>query len=337
MPIRFRNRYIPLKDDFDTDISLQRREIISVDKGVICESTFSNNYFKYDIEVEDNHNYFCDGILVHNSNSSIFLGDDGLVHAGSRKRELGVESDKDNAGFYKWVLTQDNLCQFVKDNPHLRLFGEWLVPHTLRTYRDDAWHKLYVFDVYDHNQDRFLTYEEYKPMLEEYNIEYIPCLWKINNPTVDMLLDLLPKNTYLIKDGEGFGEGIVVKNYDYVNKYGRVVWGKIVANEFRDTKAKISKLNAMEGQVSIEETIINKCCTEEFIKKEYHKMLIQLENEGKEWDNKCIPELLGRIWKEFIEEETYEFVKKHKLPTINFRTLNGLCTRKIKNTLTEIF
>lgn len=54
-------------------------------------------------------------------------------------------------------------------------------------------------------------------------------------------------------------------------------------------------------------------------------------------DNKCIPELLGRIWKEFIEEETYEFVKKHKLPTINFRTLNGLCTRKIKNTLTEIF
>lgn len=274
---------------------------------------------------------------IDGTNASVYLGDDGIVHAGSRKRELGVESDQDNAGFYKWVLTQDNLCQFVKDNPHLRLFGEWLVPHALKTYRDDAWKKLYVFDVYDHNQNRFLTYDEYKLLLEKYNIEYIPCLWKIKNPTIDMLLDLLPKNTYLIKDGEGFGEGIVVKNYNYINKYGNVIWGKLVSNEFRDTKAKNSNLKTIESKVSIEENIIDKCCTEAFIRKEYNKMLLQLENEDREWDNKCIPELLGRIWKEFIDEETYEFVKKHKMPTINFRTLNGLCIRKIKHTLTEIF
>ena len=40
-----------------------------------------------------------------------------------------------------------NLLEYLKANPTHRLFGEWLIPHRLRTYRDDAWKRFYVFDV----------------------------------------------------------------------------------------------------------------------------------------------------------------------------------------------
>ena len=32
----------------------------------------------------------------------------------------------------------------------------------------------------------------------------------------------------------GIGEGIVIKNYSYKNKYYRVVWAKMVTDEFKE-------------------------------------------------------------------------------------------------------
>ena len=80
---------------------------------------------------------------------------------------------------------------FLKSHPELRLYGEYLVPHTLKTYYDEAWNKFYVFDVV--NESGYLPYEEYKAMLDEYDIEYIPPLCKIVNPVFDNLVELLDK------------------------------------------------------------------------------------------------------------------------------------------------
>ncbi|MGL5507356.1 MAG: RNA ligase family protein, partial [Paraclostridium sp.] len=94
--------------------------------------------------------------------------ENGIVQGGSRKRHLSL--DFDNAGFYFWLTRKENIETFFNDYPNLRLFGEYLVPHTVKTYRDDAWRKFYVFDVYDNDTNRFLHYNEYKDLLEEYKI-----------------------------------------------------------------------------------------------------------------------------------------------------------------------
>jgi hypothetical protein len=67
-------------------------------------------------------------------------------------------------------------------------------------------------------------------------------------------MTLLDKNTHLMQDGE-IGEGIVIKNYDYVNKWGRVVWAKIVRNEFKERHVKNSGAIVREGTQGIEEAI----------------------------------------------------------------------------------
>ena len=51
-------------------------------------------------------------------------------------------------------------------------------------------------------------------------------------------------------------EGIVIKNYDYLNNYGRKVWVKIVATEFfgikqetRDKRHNAKKNNPSENEI----------------------------------------------------------------------------------------
>ena len=101
---------------------------------------------------------------IDGTNAQIWWDDLHGIQAGSRNRTLSLE--KDNAGFFKWVLENDALCGMMNHLPYLRLYGEWLVPHTLRTYLDSAWRDFYVFDVMDEN-DRYLPYEEYKELLDD--------------------------------------------------------------------------------------------------------------------------------------------------------------------------
>lgn len=274
---------------------------------------------------------------IDGTNANCWLGEDGIVYAGSRNRLLDESSKGDNAGFCKWVRSQDNIKRFFEDNPSLRLYGEWLVPHSLKTYRDSAWRQFYVFDVYDDITDKPLHFKEYSALLEAYGIEYIPPISIINTPTEQQLLHIMKEqNTYLIEDGKGVGEGIVIKNYGYVNPYGNVVWAKMISNEFKDIHRKTMGANEIDI-VSIEERIVDKFFTESLIEKEYNKILLILENKGETFTNKHIPMLLSLIYNEFLTEEITEIVKKFKNPTVNFRRLNGLCIAKIKNTLKEVF
>lgn len=265
------------------------------------------------------------------TNASAWLAD-GVVQAGSRNRHLDESSDGDNAGFCKWVRQQGNIKRFLTDYPELRLYGEWLVPHSIKDYRDDAWRKFYVFDIQDMETEEFIHYNAYKDLLTRYEIDYVPCLWTTPVITIDKLIDFLPSNTYLMKDGAGAGEGLVVKNYNYVNNYGRVTWAKLVTNEFRERNAKEFGHKNIEVNTSVEEKIIEQFFTEAFIEKEYAKMTLNAP-----MSSARIGEMLGRIYHEFLTEEPVNFIKAFKNPTINFKVVNNLALKKIKQVKGEWF
>ncbi len=119
------------------------------------------------------------------TNASIWNHKD-ILQAGSRRRHLSLEAD--NAGFYQWIKEQKQYTSLIYENPALYFYGEWLVPHSLKTYREDAWRKFYIFDIWDSNQERYLHYENYATLLDQYNIEYIKPLCITKNATYDSLL-----------------------------------------------------------------------------------------------------------------------------------------------------
>lgn len=277
---------------------------------------------------------------IDGTNASIWLHN-GEIQAGSRTRHLTLE--KDNAGFLEWVLKQGNLLNYLKENPTHRLFGEWLVPHSLKTYRKDAWRRFYVFDVVEDMQEseldhksgekfKYLHYNYYKPILEKYNIDFIPPLAVIRNGNHEQLVNQLMKNDFLIEDGKGYGEGIVIKNYDFKNKYGRTTWAKIVTSEFKEKHAKVMGKSTIEGKKMVEEEIVEKFVTKSLCEKVYSK----IKNESG-WSSKMIPRLLNTVYYDLVKEDCWEFIRAYKNPTINFGTLQHFTFKKVKENLPHVF
>lgn len=272
---------------------------------------------------------------IDGTNASVWLDKDGVVQAGSRNRHLTLEND--NAGFYNWAIQQKNIEQFLKDFPYLRLYGEWLVPHSLKTYREDAWRKFYVFDVAELREGSeeliYMPYESYKPVLEQYGIDYIPAMTTISNAGYETLIQELAKNVFLIEDGKGAGEGIVIKNYDFKNRYGRNTFAKIVTSEFKEKHSKVMGATHKDDKDVVEEKIAEKFVTIALIEKTKSK----IETEMQGWTSKAIPRLLNTVYYDVVREDMWEILKQFKEPTINFRTLKHFVTTEIKRKSPQLF
>lgn len=257
--------------------------------------------------------------------------ENGEVKAGSRKRELSVESD--NAGFCAYITQDTEIKDFFEANPDMILYGEWLVPHTLKTYRDECWNRFYVFDVGIRNEEGrlgYLPYDVYAPMLDCFGIWYLPPLVVLTNPTIEDINNRANTNFYMMKEG-CIGEGVVCKNYEFYNKYGRQTWGKLVRNEFKEKHLSVMG-SPTKDVVTIEDEIVKKYVTKVMVDKEFDKIRVEFG-----WSSKLIPQLLNTIYYTLITEESWNFVKEFKNPKIDFKRLQQLTFAKVKDLRWDLF
>lgn len=266
---------------------------------------------------------------IDGTNASVWY-DTGQVCAGSRRRQLS--EDADNAGFMAWVNAKRQTFEALfSAHPAWRIYGEWLVPHTLKTYREAAWRKFYVFDVWDDDAADYLQHYVYAAELGLLEIPCIPPLEIVTNPNIEHLTGLLDRNTYLIADGSGPGEGLVIKNYAYRNKYGRRTWAKIVRNEFKERNRDAFGIPTVDMS-NFEQELATEYVTRGRVAKTLEKM-----RETGDVTSRRIPELLGRVWNDIIVEETWEILREHKNPTIDFKALNRAVIATTKRNCPELF
>lgn len=261
------------------------------------------------------------------------------VCAGSRNLELGPEQD--NAGFYAYVQEHSGMyLQYLGDHPDRILYGEWLVPHTIKDYEPWAWRRFYVFDVYDTVSRKYLAYDEYADDLDAVGIDVIPPLYTIENPSLseDQLNTFLTTNFYLMKghgdgdeadggddkaEGPGIGEGVVIKNYGGTNRYGRQTWAKVVRTAF---KADSRAVNKGGPEMVVEDRIVEALLTEEAITHE----VLKFRDEYGDYTTKNYRELLGRVWKGWLEDNIWKIISKAGKNSVNFSTLRHKAEAKIK-------
>ena len=283
-----------------------------------------------------------------------------LLGAGSRTRELGLGKE-DNAGFLESLFYGGGNkyeALFYHENPKFqcwRLFGEWLVPHSFKGYRPEAWRQFYVFDVYNDETNQYLPYEVYQPILEQFGIIYIPPLAIIKNGSYENFLKCVHENFFLCPDGGEPGEGIVIKNYDYQNKFGRQCFAKIVRQEFKELHARTMGAPEINTGSMNEERILNKCLTTLLIEKTINKMVVEgtptptgkirpglegftdMEIIPRGWTSKMIPELFGRVFYDIVTEELFDSLKEINFGTVNFKTLKAMMIMRIKQLKPEVF
>jgi len=296
---------------------------------------------------------------IDGTNASAWIELNGTVCAGSRNRKITVEND--NAGFCAWATTDERLNKLLCEQPSWTLYGEWMVPHTLKTYREDTWRRFWVFDVYCRAKQCYVHYDEYAPLLIAFNLDVIePKSRYMSPPSEEQLWTEVATNTYLLQDGH-VGEGIVIKNYAWLNKYGRQPWAKLVRSEFKEDNRRAFGTTEKDGEKSVEGEIAEEYVTKALVDKTLAKIQLELalnppegsvitmEARGEPEDSermaaasralrvKLIPRLLQTVFHDLVREESWNFVKEYNNPTINFKKLQQYTVYWVKKHLPEVF
>jgi hypothetical protein len=297
---------------------------------------------------------------IDGTNASVWLNPETKeIECGSRNRKIAIGSD--NHGFAAYVENhKSNFLEVFKQHPDWILYGEWLIPHTLKTYRDEAWRRFWVFDVWDRTSQMYVPYEEYEPALATQDallepIDVITPKCTMLNPTDEGLQRELMTNTFLIKDGAGLGEGIVIKNYAWKNDNGNQPWGKIVRNEFTEKNKDEFGVPHKDPDFKIEPWIAQEYVTAAEVLKTRHKLIYTIAqaedvypHEGETADGfnrriedtyrkQFIPRLLQTCYHELIQDELWGILRNKKNPTIDFKALNRWVTFWVKKHAEDLF
>lgn len=261
--------------------------------------------------------------------------DDGEICAGSRNRKLSAVSD--NANFYTWVHSEDEeaaaLREMLMDNQHLIVYGEFGVGRVahIKDYDECAHDKLWIFDMYDTTKEHYVHPETVKSMCERLGLgEWVIPFIKVDNPTEEDIVKWANDNKFLLSQANHAGEGMVIRNPDFCNKWGHYCIAKFVLDEFKQRMVSKGEKTSSK-RTDCEQAIIDYYVTEAELSKAKAKVCLTLGLEEFDKKNgKSIGMYLNLVFNDAVLAEIADICKRYKRPVIDFQVLNNLCSVKAR-------
>jgi hypothetical protein len=163
------------------------------------------------------------------ANASFRRSKSGEIECFSRNNIL--DESNNLRGFYQWVMSNidpDNLM------PNRTYFGEWLVTHKVQ-YGVNK-NQFYLFDIFHESSSKYLDFPSVIIEAYELKLQIAPVLYAGKYQGYEHLNRLVGRSA-LADDPLG-GEGIVVKNYSYINPYmqNEQSFVKMVSEAFREVQ-----------------------------------------------------------------------------------------------------
>lgn len=257
-----------------------------------------------------------EGLLIASRNQMVSVGDNVL-----KQDKIFLEAREyilANPGFLA-LLTHPHHAGWV-------LRGEWLVKHSI-AYALNAYKQFYVFDVQVNGM--YLPPGSYIETLQGHNIPYIRSEDQYDHtPTLEALVALS-------KGPDQFGaeqkEGIVLKRYGFLNKWGRTQWGKIVSADFAEKKKMVF---GAANSDPIELRLVSKFVTQELVVKTIHKAA---DRRGESPRVQHMPEILNRVWHDVFAEELWDFVRREHVGVFNFKDAQRLAFNKTREIALDFY
>lgn len=223
---------------------------------------------------------------------------DSIV-AQSRKNILSLSNNL--RGFWEWSQTLDK--ELVKSvlGDNLVLFGEWLVPHSVK-YPEERYNHAYFYDVYDTSTETYLPQNKVEEIIDKLGLTYVPVFYKGEFISWEECMKYVGQTQL----GGEYGEGIVVKNQTRLNDPNTrsPFYLKIVGEKFTETKGQKhvkvvdpDKLKSMEENKALAETIVTHARVE--------KLLNKFVDEGilpEDWGNTEMPVIAKNLTKAIYED-----------------------------------
>lgn len=270
---------------------------------------------------------------VDGANLSIWLGSGGEIRVGSRNNDLTANGNEFN-GAVKYVNTHPGIKKFFEENNNCRLYGEWLVKHTIE-YNPTAYKKFYLFDIFIESEIEagedtvprgFLNPQVVHDLANQYGIDVVPYLGKFENPTFEELKKLMGASKF----GDR-GEGIVLKNVGFKNTFGDFCYAKIVDEAFKEDNGITFGGNNKFSDTYWEVWIMNKFIDVPRVQKIMNKIQPMV---NERMDMKHIPRVMHAVYHDMITEEAWTISQKAR--KIDFDALQRVCYKKIKQVYVSI-
>lgn len=252
---------------------------------------------------------------IDGANVSIWV-EEGEIICGSRNQPINGGFN----GFTTYVKENKAIQSYLKDNPTHRLYGEWLVRHTIK-YNEKSYRKFYLFDitlVSDKEDEDFRPIVEVESVAKEYGFIMPTSFGVFTDPSFADLKKLVGKTEL----GEK-GEGIVIRNESFVSKYGNRMHGKLVSEDFKEDNSVAFKNNNKSADAYWEMYVAHKYITHVRVKKTMDKLYPLIE---KKLDFEHTSRISSTVYNDMLVEEIWSIQKK--VEHINFRKLKSICNKK---------
>ena len=244
---------------------------------------------------------------------------DGEVVFGSRNRFLigGLETGKpwaEGIAFLKECMGEKTL------NSDYIYFMERMTKHSLN-YNWDTIPKVLGYDILYIGADEpaYLGYEHICREYKRLGIPMVPLQYngKIKDIDVTKIESFIKKSAYADTDQEG----IVIKNYNRVNSFGRQLFAKIVTADFKE-KNKVA-FKAFKHVDENTPQIVDEFITPARIRKILNKLVV---DESVPLSRKLMHTLPRAVILDVLEEEYKSIFDKYKY--IDFKKMKQLVAKK---------
>lgn len=246
---------------------------------------------------------------IDGANASFRLDSTNPLGVSCYSRNKPLDEDNTLSGFYGWV--KDNII-LIKGrlNPNYIYFGEWLVKHKVQ-YKAEYYKNFYLFSVWDIDKEQYLSDDIVKAEAEKLRINTVPYKYIGEFISFEHLMSFVGHSE--MTEIPNTGEGIVVKNVSYFDKYNKQCFVKLVSEKFAEVqKQRLPKNpNVTSGLIPIIKSVLTKPRVE--------KLLFKLVDEGllKEdydiTDMGTILRALGStVYEDIMKEESDLFVEYDK-------------------------
>ncbi|MDE6708811.1 MAG: RNA ligase family protein [Oscillospiraceae bacterium] len=152
------------------------------------------------------------------------------IQCFSRNQILSAENTL--RGYYEWVQKLDKELVKLVLGDKLRMFGEWLVKHTVK-YPEKRYNTVYCFDVFDTENKCWLPQNEVKSLADKLGLNYVPVFYEGKFTAWEDYNYLVGKTEM----GGELGEGIVIKKQN--NLSDNIAYTKIVHERFKEVWKKV--------------------------------------------------------------------------------------------------
>ncbi len=201
---------------------------------LIKKERLSDSFDKYDLMMEDNHNFIVAGVVVHNSNCRVSVINGHRV-AGSmeiRRKEPENGDLPTSTYWFPWSIpgVKTLLEELSKTHKVVELFGEVYGNSIQKGFVYDAGRGLGFRSFGLKIDDRFLDWDKFEVLCNEYGIPVVPVLY-IGPFDMHLILKII-ENESTIGNAPVMEGGVCVSMPESIHpKVGRKIL-KFISNSY---------------------------------------------------------------------------------------------------------